>query len=147
MRSPIFVFLGVTEPGTNANINTVKERLEAWITASCHEIVVELKNDLLTITLQELGSRSYISFVNNDHDAVNVWKDLARNFELPWDIKPVDKQRLISIYAWLGKNGWCEYEPFQQLGFTILEEMEKFEKVKVFTIPSMEKVSRWKRIF
>jgi hypothetical protein len=39
----------------------------------------------------------------------------------------------------LEETGWSEFVRFQKIGFAILEEFEKFDKVKVFTIPSMEK--------
>jgi|HubBroStandDraft_1064217.scaffolds.fasta_scaffold339261_2 hypothetical protein len=91
--------------------------------------------------------RFYISFATNDSQTLNEWKEFAKIFQLPWDIKPVDRVRLANIYACLEEKGWFEYGPFQKIGFAILEELEKFEKVKVFTIPSMGKTSLWGRIF
>jgi hypothetical protein len=48
--------------------------------------------------------------------------------------------------ARLETNGWSKYSPFQKFGYVILEEMEKFEQLKIFTIPSMGKPSLWNRI-
>lgn len=147
MRSSIFVFLGVTEKGTDANINIFQERLEGTLPDLSHQMRFEPKGDLVILTMSDPEFRFYISFANSDPQTLNEWKELAKNFELPWDIKPVDKLRLTSIYECLEEKGWSEYGRFQKLGFTILEELVKFDKVKVFTIPSMGKPTKWDRIF
>jgi hypothetical protein len=147
MRSSIFFFLGVTERGTDANINIFQERLEASLPDLSPQMRFEPKGDLVILKMSDPDFRFCISFANNDPQTRNEWKEFAKNFKLPWDMKPVDKLRLTGIYACLEEKGWSEYGRYQKLGFAILEVMEKFNKVKVFTIPSMEKSTKWGRIF
>jgi len=146
MRSSIFVFLGVTERGSDANIKIFQERLEATLPTLSFQMRFEPKGNLVILTMTDPDLRFFISFANNDPQTLDEWKELAKNSGLPWDRKPVDKLRLTSIYACLEEKGWSEYGSFQQIGFAILEELEKFDKVKVFTIPSMEKLTKWGRI-
>jgi hypothetical protein len=146
MKSFIFVFLGVTETGTNANIKTLQAKLEESLAKHIQPIKFTLKDELLILTLKNPDFRFYLSFEKNVNESLPEWIDLAKNFELPWDRKPVNKERLQNIYNLLEDEGWSEYKPFYEIGFTILSEMEKFSKLKVFTIPSMKK-SSWRRIF
>jgi hypothetical protein len=147
MKTPLFTFLGVVENGTDADISTLKSRLEYAFSNIAQEVKFEIKEELLILTVKPPRFCFYISFVNNDNKTVSEWKEMARNFELPWDIKPVDKTRLIGIFAYLESKGWAEYRPVLDLGFTILEEIEKFSSVKVFTIPSVAKPTIWDKIF
>jgi len=147
MKSPVFVFLGVSEGAANADISFLKSQLEIALAPHFERLKYDIKGELLIVTQSQPRFCFYISFVNNDHKTVNDWKELAKNFELPWDIKPVNRERLASIYTLLEANGWSQYSPFQKFGFTILEEMEKIDRVKIFTIPSMGKPSIWSRIF
>ena len=146
MKSPIFVFLGVLAEGANSDISFLKSNLEVALAPHMGQLKFDIKGDLLIVTQSQPRFCFYISFVNNDHKTVHDWKELAKDFELPWDIKPVNKERLATIYAQLETNGWSKYSPFQESGYIILEEMEKINQVKVFTIPSMGKPSIWNRI-
>jgi hypothetical protein len=138
MRTSLFVFLGITEGGSNADINLLKDRLARVLAPNSQPIQIELMEDLLTLNISNPDLNIYISFVaKNDHATFLEWKELARNFELPWDIKPVDKPRLDNIYTHLQEDGWYEYMPFRELAFTILSEIEKFNRLKIYTIPSM----------
>jgi hypothetical protein len=138
MRTSLFVFLGITETGSDADINLLKSRLEMVLEEHIQPIQIELMEDLLTLNIANPDLNIYISFVSkNDRATFLEWKELARNFELPWDIKPVDKQRLGHIYSHLQEDGWYEYMPFRELAFTILNEIQRFNRLKVYTIPSM----------
>lgn len=135
MKSPVFVFLGVSEDATSTDMSFLKSRLETALASHMGQLQFDIKGELLTVTQSQPHFCFYISFVNNDHKTLAEWKELAKNFELPWDIKPVNKERLANIYARLETNGWSKYSPFQKFGYVILEEMEKFDQVKIFTIP------------
>jgi hypothetical protein len=147
MKTPLFVFLGVVEKGTDANISTLKRRLEVAIPNLISESKFEEKGELLIITVKSPRFCFYISFVDNDHKTLSDWKELAKNFELLWDVKPVDQSRLSSIIVYLESHGWANYRPVLNLGHTILKEIEDFSRVKVFTIPSVGKSTFWSRLF
>lgn len=147
MRSNIFLFLGVIETGSNANLTILKARLEEALAQNFQPIQFNLKETQLILTLSKPDFRIYLSFEKNDHENLKEWKQLARDFELPWDIKPIDKSRLEDIFARLKAEGWSVNSPIYKLGFTILQEMEKFKNVKVFTIPSIGRRTLWNRFF
>jgi hypothetical protein len=83
MRSSIFVFLGVMERGTYANINIFQERLEATLPDLSHQMRFEAKGDLVILTMCDPDFQFYISFANNDPQTLNNWKELARNLNYP----------------------------------------------------------------
>lgn len=147
MKTPLFVFLGVIEKGTDANISALKRRLEVAIPNSTSELKFEEKDELLIIRVESPRFCFYISFVDNDHKTLSGWKELAKNFELPWDVKPVDQVRLSSIIIYLESHGWADYIAALNLSHTILKEIEDFSQVKVFTIPSVGKTTFWSRLF
>ena len=125
------------ETGSNGDISITKARLEMALAENPQPIQLDLNENILTLTLRKPDFRIYLSFARNNQEALNDWKQLAKDFELPWDIKPVDKFRLQNIFARLEAEGWTEYRPIHQVGFTILNEMENFKGITVFTIPSM----------
>jgi hypothetical protein len=147
VKTPLFTFLGVTENGTNANMSILKSQLEASLPKLITESTFEEKGELLIITVKPPRFCFYISFVNNDSNTLSEWKEMAKNFELPWDIKPVDKTRLSDVIAYVEANGWAQYRSILEIGYTVLKEMERFDHCKVFTIPSIGKPSIWKKIF
>jgi len=67
MKTPLFVFLGVVESGTDANIKTLKSRLEDSFSNVVEEVKFEIKDELLIVTVKPPRFCFYISFVNNDH--------------------------------------------------------------------------------
>jgi hypothetical protein len=147
MRSAIFVFLGVKEAVSGDDIVILKSRLETKLAGNIQPIEFELKAAILFLTLRNPDFRIYISIVKNSRAELEDWKQLSRDFELPWDIKPVDNSRLRDIFARLEKKQALDYKLIHQLGFTILAEMEKIKDVKVFAIPSMARTTFWNRIF
>jgi hypothetical protein len=50
MKTPLFVFLGVVENGTNANLEILKERLSLDFQRLPGELKFEIKGELLIIT-------------------------------------------------------------------------------------------------
>jgi hypothetical protein len=50
MKTPLFVFLGVVEIGSDANINTLKSRLESSFSNIVEELEFEIKDELLIVT-------------------------------------------------------------------------------------------------
>jgi len=146
MKSPAFFFLGVAESTTTTDISLLKSQLETALASDIGQVKLDIQEQLLIVRQSQPHFSFYISFATNDPKTLAEWKELAKNFELPWDIKPVNRERLANIFGRLETNGWSKYSPFQKFGYMILEEMEKFQHVKVFTIPSMGKPSLWNRI-
>jgi hypothetical protein len=146
MKSPVFFFLGVAESTIITDISLLKSQLETALASYNGQVKFDIQEQLLIVRQSQPHFSFYISFVNNDPKTLAEWKELAKNFELPWDIKPVNRERLANIFGRLETNGWLKYSPFQKFGYIILEEMEKFQQVKIFTIPSMGKPSLWNRI-
>ena len=146
MKSPVFFFLGVAESTDITDISLLKSQLETALASDIGQVKLDIQEQLLIVRQSQPHFSFYISFATNDPKTLAEWKELAKNFELPWDIKPVNRERLANIFGRLETNGWSKYSPFQKFGYMILEEMEKFQHVKVFTIPSMGKPSLWNRI-
>lgn len=143
----IFAFLGVTELGTDANIIVLESRLDKLLSEYNQLVKIKRKGDLLSLALTNPDFCFYVAFVKNDSGEFPHWVDLAANFGLQWDRKPVTATRLRHIFEWLEKNGKPEYKTYEEIGFAILNELEKFTNLKVFTIPSFEKRSIWYKIF
>ena len=146
MRSSIFVFLGVTADGSDGDINILKDRLQKALIENLRPIQCRLDGELLILTLVNPDFRFYLSFVKNERQNLEEYKQFAKNAELPWDIKPVDKTRLQTIHTLLEEKGWTEYKLFSDLAYQILEQMETFQRLKVFTIPSLSKRNFWQRL-
>ena len=112
---PIFVFLGVTELGTDANISVLQERLEKLPAEYNQPIKIEPKGDLLILTLSNPDFCFYVSLVKNGSGELPHWIDLAKNFKLPWDKKPVTAPRLKHIYNFLEEDCRPEYTMYHEL--------------------------------
>jgi len=124
---PIFVFLGVTESGTNANISELQQRLEKLPAEYNHTIKIEPKGDLFILTLSNPDFYFYVSIVKNDSGELPYWTDLAKNFNLPWDKKPVSATKLLRIYESLDKGGKSEYNTYHDIGFRNFERIGKIQ--------------------
>jgi hypothetical protein len=141
METPLFVFLAITESGTDANIRILKTRLERSLSKYTDQLKLGEEEVMLTVNVPMSDFRFYICLFGKDNDpeALDEWKSFAENFELPWDLKEVDKPRLTKICAYLESYRWPEHRSALKLAFIILEEIARFSHVKVFTIPSFEK--------
>jgi len=144
---PIFIFLGVTESGTDANITDLQESFGKLPEEYLSRLKIKPKDDLLILTLSDPDFCFYIAFVKNENSELSHWIELAKNFKLPWDKKAVNATRLTHIYEYLQKEGKPEYNLYQDIGFAILNQLEKFTHLKIFTIPSAEGKSLWRKIF
>ena len=134
------------EAGSNGDIYILKDKLQKALEGNLQPIQFKLKDELLILTLTNPDFRFYLSFVKNERQNLEEYKQFAKNAELPWDIKPVDKTRLQTIYTHLEEKGWTEYKLFSDLAYQILEQMETFQRLKVFTIPSLENRNFWQRL-
>lgn len=144
---PIFAFLGVTELGTDADIIMLQERLGQLLSGRNPPVKIKREGDLIILTLTDPDFCFYVTLVKNENGELPDWADMAKNFGLQWDKRPVTAPRLQGIIDDLGKKGKFEYYVYREIGFTILNELEKFTQLKVFTIPSFRKRRIWHKIF
>lgn len=138
MESPLFVFIGITEPGLDANLIVLERRLKAALDFNDQIPQYEIKGDILILTLSNPDFRFYLTFAGNEKTIFEDYKQLARDFGMPWDYKPINKSRLEDIYRILEKEGFVKYSTYRETGLHILERMEEFKDVTVFSIPSMK---------
>jgi hypothetical protein len=147
MKTPMFIFLGVVENGTNANLEELKDRLAFAFQDLSVSLTFEIRGELLAIAIDPPQFSFYITFANNDHQTVADWKEFARDFELPWDIKPVDESRLAATISYVEKRGWGEYRSALDLSYIILGTLKEFNHCQVFTIPSVGRLFNWRKFF
>ena len=141
------MFLGVTNSGTDADTNVPQERLNKLLSERTWPVKFKRVGELLSITLVNPDFCFYVALVKNENGELPDWADMAKNFGLKWDKGPVTATRLQRIIEILERNGEPEYNIYREIGFTILNELEKFTQLKVFTIPSFRKRRIWHKIF
>lgn len=144
---PIFAFLGVTNSGTDADTNVLQERLNKLLSEGNWPVSFKRVGELLSITLVNPDFCFYVTLVKNENGELPDWADMAKNFGLQWDKRPVTTSCLQRIIEILERNGKPEYNNYREIAFSILTELENFRHLKVFTIPSFEKRAIWYRIF
>lgn len=143
----IFAFLGATEFESDADINVLQERLGKRLLRYNESAKIKREGDLLILPLRNPDFCFYVALVKNSSGELSDWVNMAKNFRLKWDKKPVTEARLKFIIDSLGNAGKSEYNAHQKIGFGILHELENFTQMKVFTIPSFEKKKAWYKIF
>jgi hypothetical protein len=144
---PILVFLGVTETGTDADINVLHGRLDKLLSTYNQPVNIKHEGNLLSLTLVNPDFCFYVALVKNDSGEFPDWADMAKNFGLQWDKRPVTAVRLQCIIDTLEKGDQPEYNIYRKIGFSILNELETLTQLKVFTIPSFQKKRTWYKIF
>src|ERR1700712_1769829 len=105
----IFVFPGVIESGPGIIMSELQSQLEATLSKNVQPVEFNLKEHLLTITLSNPDFRFHIIITQKEKRLFKDWVQLAKDFELPWDKKPVDKARLRKTFVQPEKKGWLEY--------------------------------------
>jgi len=143
----IFAFLGVTEPGTDADIIILQQRLGQLLSGRNPPVKIKREGDLIILTLTDPDFCFYVAIVKNDSGEFPHWVDISKNFGLQWDKRPVTASRLERIINILEKDGKPEYNTYREIGFSILKELEAFTQLKVFTIPSLGKRGMWYKLF
>src|ERR1700759_2163277 len=137
MKSPIFIFAGVSHNGSGSDLEAFKNRLYPRlnhlplilnITNTGHQLILALTNP---------DFRFYISLIKPKQ--LKDFKMLARDFDLPCDGKEINMQRLSIIFNVIEKESWYPFKLYHEVGFAILDELEKLENVSPYSIPSMDK--------
>lgn len=139
MQTPLFVLIGEYEPDSDAEISILYDRLHSALAGLQPEIKMELRDELVIIEQQSPGFTFYVALTrNDDHQTKKNWEQLANDFELPWDKRPIDQAQMKKIFAYLKAKGWPKYSPNPDIGIRVLETLQQFRSLKVFSIPSAE---------
>lgn len=134
-----FIFLGLITSDSDADLLLLQDRVSRALAAAHANAEVELQEGSVVINMKDPDFSIRIVFVQNtDQETLDEWRDLADNFELPWDCKPVNVLRMERILHYMKQNGWDQYMKHLQFAYVILDEMEQFKGLKVYTIPSAE---------
>lgn len=135
MKSSILVFLGLRDNGSDLNVETLKTRLQEKFSNLYQNIAYSTKSDLLIVTFTNPDFRYNIRFINKE--TLKDYNQLSKDFDLPWDRKPVSTDRFSKICRIIEKENWPAYHLNQDIGLIILNELENFKHIKVYCIPSM----------
>ena len=123
MQSLLFVFIGLTQKNSDANLSILMERLNEKFEKDKLAISFSQKDELLSARFNEVSF--YISFLKNKNE-LKEWKQMAKNFELKFNDKPVNKIELVTRYNSLQRSQSNLYKEIHfEIGISIIEEMEK----------------------
>ena len=134
----MFIFIGAIDSNSGATIEELRARLETAFLECPQQPHFQLKEGLLTLAFTKPDFRFHLVVERKWSENLKDWKKLAKDAELPWDGKPVDLARLIEIQARLSKRKWFSFEPYQEIARKIMQEMERFQNVTIFCIPSIQ---------
>ena len=136
-KTPALYFLGITEINGTSILNEVEENLRTIFLNLTTAVNFSKKDELLILALTDPAFRYYI--VVTSEDKFSDYRMLAKDFELPWDEKPTDKDKLERIYVEIKKKKWFDFDPYPEVGFTILEELSLVSSIRIYAIPSFVK--------
>ncbi len=89
------------------------------------------KDELLSARLD--GVSFYVSLLKSKNE-INDWYQMAKDFELIFDKKPIDKATLLERYQRLGNSSSNPYTKIHfAVGISIIEEMEKFSNMRTYS--------------
>lgn len=137
MKSPIFIFAGLGNDGSVLDLEAIQNRLQQRLQHLPLILNVDISGDQLILTLTNPDFRFYISLIKQKQ--LKDFSMLARDFDLPWDGKEINMQRLAIIFNIIEKEGWYPFKLRHEIGFAILDELENLENVTPYSVPSMDK--------
>jgi hypothetical protein len=131
MQSLLFVFIGLPENNSDANLDVLTERLEKKFDNSGTAVHFTRKDELLSARLDDISY--YVSILKSKNE-LKDWYQLAIDFELRLDKSPINKRALLQRYTELILSPSNLYEKVHfDVGLAIMEEMEKFTNTKIFS--------------
>ena len=137
MKSPIFIFAGLGNDGSVLDLEAMKNRLRRRLQHLPLILNIDISGHYLILTLTNPDFRFYISLIQQKQ--FKDFRMLARDFNLPWDGKEINMQRLSIIFNIIEKEGWYPFKLHHEVGFAILDELENLENVIPYSVPSMDK--------
>jgi hypothetical protein len=137
MKSPIFIFAGLNNNGSSGDLEAMKDRLHRRLLHLPLILNIDISGNQLILALTNPDFRFYISLIKQKQ--LKAFRMLARDFDLPWDGKEINMQRLSIIFNIIEKESWYPFKLYHEVGFAILDELENLENVSPYSIPSMDK--------
>ena len=126
----MFVFAGLSGNNSDASLSVLLERLESKFKENEIAIQFTRKDELLLARFDKVSY--YISFLKNKRE-LKDWYQMAKDFELVFEKKPVTRNELINRYNKLENLSSNLYKNiYYAIGLTIMEEMEKFSAVTIY---------------
>ena len=136
MKPTIFVFTGVCHNESHPDLAAFKDILQPHLQQLSLILNMSVTGNQLMLSLTNPDFRYYISLITQKQ--LKDIKELARDFELPWDRKEITRQRLTNIYNVIEKEGWFPFKPYPEVGFVILDELKKLGNITPYSVPSMD---------
>ncbi len=131
MGSKLFVFAGLASEKSNADLQVLQERLETKLKGSNVPTSFICREKLLFARIEKVSY--YISFTS-DKNKLEDWYQMAKDFGLKNENKPVTKQALARRYDLLQKSPSNIYQQIHYtIGLLIMEEMEKFNELDIYS--------------
>ena len=135
MKPAIFVFTGVSNDESHPDLVTFAGGLYQRLKLLPFILNPNITANQLTLTLTNPDFRFYISLIKQKQ--LEDFRQLANDFDLPWDKKEINHRRLANTYSIIEKERWYPFKPYHEVGFAILEELEKLGNVTPYSVPSM----------
>ena len=137
MKSPIFIFTGLSNDEASPDLEAFKDRLYRRLKHLPLILNMTITGNQLILSLTNPDFRFYISLISQKQ--LKDFGTLATDFDLPWDGKEINMQRLSIIFNIIEKEGWFPFKMYHEVGFAILEELENLENTIPYSVPSMDK--------
>jgi hypothetical protein len=135
VKPAIFVFTGVCKEESPSDLVAFAGGLYQRLKLLPLILNPNISANQLTLTLTNPDFRFYVSLI--EQKQLKDFTQLAGDFDLPWDEKEIDHRRLANTYSIIEKEGWYPFKPYHEVGFAILEELEKLGTVTPYSVPSM----------
>ena len=130
MQSKLFLFVGVPDKNSDATLDKLEERLKAKVLPNGTVISFKRKDKLLSARLEDTSY--YITVLSNNEDIKDYYK-MAKDFELNYDKKPVNRQELINRYTILKSSSSNLYKDIHyNIALEIFDEMETLQNQVIY---------------
>jgi hypothetical protein len=135
LKPAIFIFTGVYNDESHPNLVKFADVLYQRLKLLPLILNPNIASSQLTLTLSNPDFRFYISL--REQKQLKDFTQLATDFGLPWDGNEMNHRRLANMYGVIEKECWYPFKPYHEVGFAILEELEKLGNVTPYSVPSM----------
>jgi hypothetical protein len=135
MKPAIFVFTGVSNDESQPDLVAFSGGLYQRLKLLPLILNPNITANQLTLTLTNPDFRFYVSLIQQKQ--LEDFRQLASDFDLPWDGREIDGRRLNTIFDIIEKEDWYPFKPYQEVGFAILYELENLGNVTPYCVPSM----------